>query len=322
MLNFLSKLSDEETDRIGLKSLAVLYTVAIPALLYILAIARYGAVVTNLALAILVASFLPEAHAIWKESKRMPDSEPEEGDREDDTIIAKHHWMMLAWPTTVLALSLFALGFHAFVVSGDLLKLGYTGSMVIAFGLMVGIPYFVTAMRFYRSYRQIPRSTLAMRVAGLTGLLIFVTLICYVLQDKGVSFDWLRSLSSFLGGLAIDLFRMITASQSSVLWTIVVLAAAKLLVQFIDWQINPLELDGNLFTERSGIVRREPRSVRVSEITDLKAAQFKLNNQWKFPWLRLTVETAGQDQALTNIHWVPQEMYEELMICWNQEKGA
>lgn len=327
MFDSLSDLTDDETDRIGRKMLIALYTVGTPLLIYILAIARYGWLVTNLVGLVVVASFLPEANSIRKQLQRThdptvddpPDEQPED---QDESIVAKHHWMMLAWPSIVLILSAIALLLHATVVD-DQLKLAYTIMMVAAFGLMVGIPYYVMLMRFYRSFRQISRATLTMRIASLVGLMIFAIVIAYVLESKGVSFDWFVSLVTYLGNWLTDLVRLITASQLNVLLTIAILASVKWVAQYVNWRINPLELDGNLFTERSGIVRREPRSVRISEITDLKVTQFKLTDKkLRLPWVRLTVETAGQDQAMTNIHWVPQRMCDQLLNRWNEEKGA
>lgn len=325
MPSFYQKLSDDTPSFVDKYFLIILYAVAVPSLLYVLAVARYGLWVSNLLLLIVVFSFYPEANAIYRVYRPAQPTEVDDqsADHSSNTVIvAKHHWMMLAKPSIIAVTSVIILLFYKLVVS-DNLKLTYTILIVVAFGLTVGFPYYATAVKLYRSYRQIPRLTLATRLAGVIGTVVIVATIVYALQDKGVSFDWFVSLVTFLGNLAVDLASLITASQFNVLLTIVVLTSINWLIQYVNWRINPFELDGVLFTEYSGIIRREPRTVNISKVTDINPVQFELTKSWlRLPWLRLRVETSGQDQALTYVHWVPRRMFEELMNRWNRERGA
>lgn len=222
-----------------------------------------------------------------------------------ETVYMRRHWLVLSISFGFLVGSVGAL----YLISRSS-QLEKSASLTIAILFLVGFAgyilypyygYFAGPVRDAWKYMKKHKVKSIVAAVATVSILVGVGVYIALVYDPDFTWLWtsLRRIRDSLSWLAHHVF----ASPTSMMATLVVLATVNFAVKAYERHKNVIEVTDVMITWHRGIINKTQATIFINKITDLTYHPLIMT---------ATFETAGQDQAITQIHGLRRSDYDTI----------
>lgn len=217
----------------------------------------------------------------------------------DNEIVIAHsrqHWMCLAAYVLLFGITVYGVIF-AKIYHESPSFFGLVILMTVGILLLSVWPHLI---RLYMLFRDL-ENTQYLKWGGLIigGLVV----IGVALEANQLLDDVGRSTVRFFSGLP----PLFLATPSRPMEIVSGFAFIALVWRFMTYRVNPIVATDTRLVAPNGLLRRRNPSMGLDKITDQDSAR-----NLKLPWVTLKLESAGQNQAITKLRFVPRKFLRQI----------
>lgn len=217
-------------------------------------------------------------------------------DNEEVQAYSPQHWMCLAPYVVLFGASLYGVYFAQAnnETPSNLVLVLATTLGVLLLGLTSRL------IRLYRYFRSLEKSDYVKWIGWAVGVILFTGgILAY--------FGALDDVGGAIVRFFVGLYPMFVASPSRPIEVATGFVFVALVLRAMTWRINPVVATDTRLVAPEGLLRRRTPSMGLDKITDQDTS-----NNFQLPWVTLTLESAGQKQAITKLRFVPRKFLHKI----------